>query len=128
LLWVRRLILFILLLVIVLGYPIYKRTTAERQREQAAKHALATAQVWIASAKFRHDPERFTAYRDSVLEACHLSRERIQDYLSRYKNHPEEYDLFAKLVSQYLDSLSAIEVELLQVDTTAAGDSTKVSD
>lgn len=67
------------------------------------------------------------AYRDSLLKAHSLSKERMRDYLDRYKNQPEEYDLFTKLVNQYVDSLSAVEMKLLQADTTVKGDSLEVT-
>jgi len=128
LLWLKRLILFILLLVIVFGYFLYNKISTERQHQQAVRHALVTAQVWIATAKFHREPERFMAYRDSLLKAHSLSMERMQDYIDRYKNRPEEYDLFTRLVNQYVDSLSAIEMELLQGDTAVEGDSIRVTE
>ena len=127
-LWVKRLILLILLLVIIFGYLLYNKISTERQHQQAVRHALVTAQAWIATAKYRLEPERFIAYRDSLLKAHSLSKERMQDYIDRYKNHPEEYDLFTRLVNQYVDSLSAIEMELLQSDTAVKGDSTRVTE
>ena len=116
-----------MLLVIVFGYLLYDRISAERQRQQAVRHAQVTAQVWVATAKFRREPDRFMAYRDSLLKVHSLSKERMRDYLDRYKNHPEEYDLFTKLVNQYVDSLSAVEMKLLQADTTVKGDSLEVT-
>jgi len=120
--------LFILLLVIVFGYFLYNKISTERQHQQAVRQALVTAQVWIATAKYRLEPERFIAYRDSLLKAHSLSMERMQDYIDRYKNRPEEYDLFTRLVNQYVDSLSAIEMELLQGDTAIEGDSIRVTE
>ena len=116
------------MLVIVFGYFLYNKISTERQNQQAVRHALVTAQVWIATAKYRLEPERFIAYRDSLLKAHSLSMERMQDYIDRYKNHPEEYDLFTRLVNQYVDSLSAIEMELLQADTAVEGDSIRVTE
>jgi hypothetical protein len=117
-----------LLLVIVFGYFLYNRISTEQQHQQAAKHALVTAQVWITTAKYRLEPERFIAYRDSLLKARSLSMEKMQDYIDQYKNRPEEYDLFTRLVNQYVDSLSAIEMELLQADTAVEGDSIRVTE
>lgn len=126
-LWLKRLTPFILLLVIVYGYFLYSRLTAERQYQQAAKRALVTAQVWIASARFRSEPERFLAYRDSLLPTHGLSVRQIREYLDRYRNRPESYDLFTKLVNHYVDSLCAIEASLLQPDTTITGHSIEVA-
>jgi len=127
LLWLKRLTSFVLLLIIAFGYLLYDRISAERQYQQAVRHALVTSQVWVATAKYRLEPERFIAYRDSLLKAHSLSMERMQDYIDRHKNHPEEYDLFTRLVNRYVDSLSAIEMKLLQADTAVKGDSTRVT-
>ena len=127
-LWLKRLILLILLLVIVFGYFLYNKISTERQHQQAVRQALVTAQVWIATARYRLEPERFIAYRDSLLKARSLSIEKMQDYIDWYKNRPEEYDLFTRLVNQYVDSLSAIEMELLQGDTAVEGDSIRVTE
>ncbi len=123
LLWVKRLTLIILVPVIVFGYSFYERISTKRQNQQTVEHALVTAHVWIAAAKFRSEPERFLAYRDSLLRAHSLSAERIQDYMNRNKNRPEEYDLFTRLVNHYVDSLSVIEMELLRGDTAVKDDS-----
>lgn len=117
LLWLRRLILLISLVALVLGYLSYKSIITIRQVRQARKHALVTAQVWVASARFRNEPQRYITYRDSLLTAHGLSKELIQAYLDRYKNQPEKYEDFAKLVEQFVDSLSAIEIKSLRADS-----------
>ena len=127
-LWLKRLIPFILLPVVIFSYLLYNRISTERQHQRAVKHALVTAQVWLATARFHHEPERFIAYRDSLLEAHSLSTERMQDFIDRYRNRPEKYDLFTRLVNQYVDSLSAAEMKLLQGDTTVKGNSVGVAD
>ncbi len=127
-LWVKRLITFTLLVAIIFGYLLYDKISTERQHQQAVRQALVTAQVWIATAKYRLEPERFIAYRDSLLKAHSLSMEKMQGYIDWYKNRPEEYDLFTRLVNQYVDSLSAIEMELLQGDTAVEGDSIRVTE
>ncbi len=119
---------FALLPAIVFGYLLYDSIKSERQYQQTQRHALVTAQVWIATARFRSEPERFLTYRDSVLKANGLSEQLMEDYLARYKDHPAEYDLFTGLVNQYVDSLSAIEMKLLQSDTAVEGDSLRVTE
>lgn len=116
-LWLRRLILLVLLAALVLGYLGYKSIFANRQLRQAQEHALVTAQVWVASARLRNEPQRFITYRDSILTAHGLSKELIQEYLDRYKNQPEKYEDFAKLVKRFVDSLSAIEIKSLRADS-----------
>ena len=109
--------MLVLLAALVLGYLGYKSIFANRQLRQAQEHALVTAQVWVASARLRNEPQRFITYRDSILTAHGLSKELIQEYLDRYKNQPEKYEDFAKLVKRFVDSLSAIEIKSLRADS-----------
>jgi hypothetical protein len=117
LLWLRRLIFLLLLAALVLGYLSYKSIITNRRIRQAQKHALVTAQVWVASARLRNEPQRFITYRDSLLTAYGLSKELIQAYLDRYKNQPEKYEDFANLVKWYVDSLSAVEIKPIRADS-----------
>jgi hypothetical protein len=108
-------------LIIVSGYITYNRLSKKRQYEQTAQHALVTAQVWIASARLRGEPERFAAYRDSLLKAYGLTKDDLQQYLGIYRDRPEQYEVFAELVKRYVDSLSVSETETQNIgDTTAA--------
>jgi hypothetical protein len=117
LLWLRRLIFLVLLAALVLGYLSYKNIITNRRLRQAQNHALVTAQVWVASARLRNEPQRFITYRDSLLTAYGLSKELIQAYLDRYKNQPERYEDFANLVKWYVDSLSAIDIKPIRADS-----------
>ena len=102
--------MFLLLLTaIVGGYVWYIDFKSGYQSRQTQKHALITAQVWLASAQLRNKPEEFLAYRDSVLNSSAVSEQQMRDYLNRYQNEPEEYEDFARLVRQYIDSLSGGE-------------------
>jgi len=127
LLWVKRLVPFILMVAVVLGYFLYHDISAKRQYQQVQRYALVTAQVWIATAKFRSEPERFIAYRDSLLKVHSLSEERMQNYLEQYKKHPERYDLFTRLVKQYVDSLSAIKILPLEDSTATKAETARVT-
>lgn len=82
--------------------------TARRLAEED-KVALVTAQVWIATAKYRNDPERYIEYRDSLLEASNVPRERIYAFLGRQEDQPEELLPFARKVQRLVDSIYRIE-------------------
>lgn len=119
---IKRLISFAFLPAIVFGYLLYDSIKSERQYQQTQRHALVTAQVWVATARFRSEPESFLTYRDSVLKANGLSKQLMEDYLARYKDHTEKYEPFTTLVNQYVDSLSTSELESMQADTAVKVD------
>jgi len=103
--WVRRLILLMIILGIWPAYRLGDYVITQRHVRQAREQALVTAKVWVATATFRKKPARFARYRDSLIAAHGLSREQMSEYLHLYEDHPEDYDLFARLVKQYVDSL-----------------------
>ena len=88
--------------------------------------ALATAQIWVASAKYRENPERFLEYRDSVLTACSLSVADVRAFVDQNKNEPEKFYPYSKLMKEFIDSLldiedslsAALKDSLKQVDPT----------
>ena len=110
--------LIIIVLAIWPGYRLYKRCTAERQYQEAEKHAIAAAHVWVASATLRDDPAAFLAFRDSVLSAEGLSSSQMTDYIAAFNDRPEDIGLFAELVRSYIDSLYA-EPSIALEDTSA---------
>jgi hypothetical protein len=126
--WIRRLAPFIVLAVIVLGYLVYDHITTTRRDQEVRRYALATAQVWLASARLRNDSDAYFKFRDSLLDTYSLSPEQIQTYLNRYQKRPEKYELFAELVKQYVDSLYEAELHPSDSDTVTStvlsGDST----
>ena len=89
-----------------MAYTQYRQHTAERFYDDAERHALVTAQVWLASAEYRDDPQQFLKFRDSLLQATGLSLEKVEEYLRRYSRRPETYTPYLRLVKQYVDSLT----------------------
>ncbi len=124
-LWFKRLTALILIAVIISGYFFYKQLATKRKNQEADRYAEVTAQTWIASARFHNDPGRYSACRDSILKAHSLSKEDIENYLNKYKDRPEQYDLFTKLVNQYVDSLYSLETSLPGDGPSIAQDSTE---
>lgn len=89
-----------------MAYSRYQEYTTKRFYDDAERYALVTAQVWLASARYRDDPEQFLNFRDSLLQATELSREKVDEYLRRYSSRPENYTPYLRLVKQYVDSLT----------------------
>lgn len=89
-----------------MAYTKYQQHTAERFYDDAERYALVTAQVWLASAEYRDDPQQFLNFRDSLLEATGLSLEKVDEYLRKYSKRPETYTPYLRLVKQYVDSLT----------------------
>jgi hypothetical protein len=107
--WVKRLIPLLVIGGAVLGYHYYDKITAEKRLLQDERKALITAKVWVASAVYRDDPERFLAYRDSLLKAEDVSEKDMIGYLQAYGNKTERFNNFTWLVQQYVDSLSVMD-------------------
>lgn len=108
LIWLKRLVPFILIAAIIGGYYFYREKQKEEIIETSKEHALVTAKVWYASARFKDEPEKFENYRDTVLADAGLSKEQMYQFLELYKNVPVNYEVFAQWVSYYVDSLYEI--------------------
>ena len=63
----------------------------------------------MASARYRNDPARYIAYRDSVLDANDLTAEDLFDLIKRVKDDPEGLVPFTQGVMDYVDSFSKME-------------------
>jgi len=111
-LWFKRVAPILLVLVVWLGYTRYGNWQAQRQERVNSRHALVTAQMLVATARYRSDPDRYMAYRDSALAANGLSTERMFQYLQRFQQRPEKYHAFTVAVNYYVDSLYLIEDSL----------------
>lgn len=98
-----------------------------RKEAAAARFAPVTARVWVASALYRNDPDRFIACRDSILEAEGVSAEQLKEYIVDYSKSPERYKLFTHLAKRMVDSLVQVEHVRLKEIEQAAVDSVSVS-
>ena len=105
LIWIKRIAPLVLIIVLIGGYNYFRETQKEDIIETSKDHALVTAKVWYASARFRDDPERFENYRDTILVEANLSKDQMYQFLELYKNKPVNYEVFAHWVSYYVDSL-----------------------
>jgi len=127
LIWLKRLLPIIILAAAVGVYFLWDKWSAQRQLQEQDRVALVTAQVWIATAKYRNEPERFIQYRDSLLKASGVKREEVFGFLERTGDPPEELLPFARRVQWLVDSLYRIEDSVLKVAERQARDSAETA-
>ena len=123
--WIKRIVPFVVIIAIVLGYYLIAEKKSNRIERMADQNALVTAQIWIASAKYRNEPDRFLSFRDSILEEAGLSIDSIMQYLTMFQDEPEKYQLFTERVWKYVDSLRAVEDTLMMEQEKLEKDSLK---
>ncbi len=121
--WVRRLALLVIVGIIALTWYIYDSVSTREMDRATDEYALVTAQVWVASARYRQQSEQFVTWRDSLLASRSLSLEKLQEYLDIYETQPEESFAFVHRVRVYVDSLFLIEDSVRQVREAAERDS-----
>ncbi|MBN1212648.1 MAG: hypothetical protein JXA92_08735 [candidate division Zixibacteria bacterium] len=119
--WVKRLIPLLVIGGAILGYNYYDKITEAKRLLQDEQKALITAKVWVASAVYRENPDRFKTYRDSLLKIYNISESEMTDFLKAYGDKTEHFNNFTWLVQQFVDSLT--ELDYPQSDTL--GDSVK---
>lgn len=107
LIWIKRLTPPLVLAILIGGYLFFNRSDEQRRLQRDDLHARATAEVWVAMAEYRDSTAQFYAVRDSILDRYGITGDEIADYLDRYRKRPELYNEFARLVSRYVDSLTA---------------------
>lgn len=103
--WIKRIVVVVIIAGIVFGYLRYEKWHRIRMEQKADNYALITAQVWVASVRYRNDSQRFIEFRDSVLTAHGFSTDEMFRYLEIYDKRPERYEHFSERVSWLVDSL-----------------------
>jgi len=109
LIWLKRILPLIVIAALAGGYFLWDDWFTARRLAEEDKVALVTAQVWIATAKYRNDPQRYIEYRDSLLEANDVSSDKVKALLERREDQPEELLPFAQRVQRLVDSIYRIE-------------------
>ncbi len=112
--WFKRLLLVAAIIGLLSAYSIYGKYKTAKNEELSQKYALVTAQSWLATAKFKDEPEKYIAFRDSLLAAQNITTVEIESFLSEYKEEAEKYIGYAGFVKFYVDSLAAIEDSILK--------------
>ena len=113
--WLKRIAPFVLIAVLWFSYSWYTEQQRSEIRSENNKYALLTAKTWIASVKYRENPEKFLAYRDSLLTAENASVELVKEYVERYRTQSEYIENFSNEVKECVDSLMVIEDSLKAV-------------
>jgi hypothetical protein len=124
LIWLKRLLPIIILAAAYGGYHLWDKWSTQRTAREQDRVALVTAQAWIATAKYRNNPERYLEYRDSLLAASGVSRDQVEGFLERRGDPPEEILPFARQVHHFVDSLYRIEDSVARDSGRPARDST----
>ncbi len=126
--WLKRLLPLFIIALGYGGYSIWDKWYTEREIRDESEIALVTAQVWIATAKYRNDPARYMQFRDSLLKATGVPRDRVMKFLERRESEPEDLLPFAQMVQKEVDSLYKIEdsIALAAVKAKSVEDSAKV--
>lgn len=104
--WIKRIAPLIFLAAGYVGYSYFTLARDESEQVLLDRHAFVTAQVWVASAWYRNDSERFLAYRDSLLGETGLSIEQMNAFQALLEDHPQRSNTFVTRVKYYVDSLS----------------------
>lgn len=103
--WLKRLLPFVILGVAGLSFHLIRRHEATDRAKQEEKYANIAAQVWVASATYRNNPDQFRLFRDSLLSANGITVEQMYDFIRKHKETPEAIDQFAYKMQAGVDSL-----------------------
>jgi hypothetical protein len=125
LIWIKRLAPLLAIVIVVVGYHLWTSYRDKTVAAEESRMAAITAQVWVKTARFAGQPERFVTWRDSMMAAEGVSRDELQDFLGRWTDHQEEYLSFAQRVQKCVDSLARIEDSVMAAEERAAADTGK---
>jgi hypothetical protein len=122
--WLKRLAPLVIVLLIWGGYVLVSNHLKDKEYRADRETALVTAQLWIGSAKYRDDPERYLSYRDSLLISHGLSIEAVEHFTDQHTDQPEKYRQFSAMVAVLVDSLYKMEDSLRRAGDENELDST----
>lgn len=121
--WIKRIAPFVIIILIILSILRYNKQKEIEFTHNTDNYALVTAQLWIATAQFRNEPERYLLFRDSLLTAKNISIEEIERYIKEYEETPEDYYPFTIKLKKYVDSLYVIADSALAIEELKEVDS-----
>ncbi len=114
--WIKRIAPFVVIILVILSILWYNKQNKAEFVHNTDNYALITAQLWIATAQFRNEPEKYLLFRDSLLIAQNISIKEIEKYLKEYEKTPENYYPFTAQVKKYVDSLYIIADSVLAIE------------
>jgi hypothetical protein len=124
----KRILPFLILGLVWLAYTVWDDHHSAQRVLEEEQLAQVIAQVWVATALYRDDPERYLAYRDSVLAASDLPRDKVFAFLENRQNEAEDLLPFAQRVQRLVDSLVHIQNALLRDEKIRLADSARTAD
>ena len=126
--WVKRLVPLVLLAAIWSGYRAWQSWRESAHLAEVDRLGSVVAEVWIGTAKYRHDPARYIVWRDSLLKAHGVTREELDAYVAKHSDETQEYYDFSKIVARKVDSLYKIEDSVVRANRKdSTGSSKKVA-
>lgn len=118
--------------VVGLSFHLVRLHEADVRAKQEEKFASIAAQVWVASATYRNNPDQFESFRDSLLSANGITVEQMYDFIRKHKEAPEAIDQFAYKMQakvdslvQFQDSLRRARADSIRADSLAKADTLK---
>lgn len=110
------------------SYTYWDQYQSEQRAAEEEQLALVTAQVWVATALYRDDPEQYLSYRDSLLAASNVPCDQVFEFLQKRQSEAEDLLPFAQRVNQLVDSLALIQDSLLREEKIRLADSVRTAD
>jgi hypothetical protein len=120
--WIKRVAPIVVIGLLLLAYSMYQDHQASVLEETETKIASVTAHIWIASAKYRHNPDRYLEYRDSVLKANDLTLEQMKAFRTRYDETSEQYERVVSMTAAFVESLYRVEDSLRVIKEEPGGE------
>ncbi len=120
--WLKRLAPFAAIAALWFGIDAWNTWRIARAQAEIDHYALLTARIWVGTAEFRHDPERYLAWRDSLLQAEGTTAAELDSFVARYESEPERLLPYAQRVKHLVDSIVASLPQDEPSDTIQEGD------
>ena len=118
--WVKRFLPFVIIIAVFFIYKAYNEKKLSQFQEIEEIYASVTAQLWVATAIYRADSEKYTDFRDSLITANNLNKDSLTAFIDKYATSSDNIGSFTKKVKQKVDSIVKSESEIYQTDTTIA--------
>ncbi len=127
--WIKRFSPLVIIALGWFGWSGYQSYRLEQRQAYDHKIATVTAHLFVASTKYRDSLALYTDYRDSLLAACSVSADEIENFPTRYGENVLVYRQFAATIDTLVDSLLTIEDSIWRAnDTTSVLDSVAIAE
>jgi hypothetical protein len=110
--WIKRVSPLLAIILLWFAYSIYTQRRDDALDASDHKIARLSAQVWLASALYRENPEQYRLFRDSLLHANGLDDASMKQYVASIQHDPDRQYQFSVMLAKSVDSLVKIEDSL----------------